>query len=104
MAAKTVKLRVDPAVMFDVAQSLSEAAECLQKRLGELDDRVGDMLGGRQGPAESAYPATWQRWHQGAAEVELALSIMARLVGQAVGGLRACRHCIGRDATAVGDG
>ncbi len=83
MAAEIVSLRVDPAVMAGVAESLSGAAQFLQKRLDELDGQVSEMLGGWQGRAGSAYSATWQRWHQGAAEVELALSILARLIGQA---------------------
>ena len=77
------KLRVDPAVMASIAQSLSGAAEHVQNRLKELDTQVGEMLGGWQGVSGKAYGSAWERWHQGAAEVESALSILAKLIGQA---------------------
>lgn len=69
--------------MAGFAQSLSGAAEFLQKRLDELDGQVGEMLGGWQGGAGGAYASIWQRWHRGAIEVESALSALAKLVGQA---------------------
>ena len=76
-------LRVDPAVMAGIAQSLAGAAEHLQTRLKELDGQVGEMLGGWQGASGTAYGSAWERWHEGAAEVESALSILAKLIGQA---------------------
>ncbi len=84
MAAKdNSRLQVDPAVMAGFDQSLSSAAEFLQQRLDELNGQVGEMLGGWQGRAGGAYSAIWQHWQQGATEVESALSILAKLVGQA---------------------
>jgi WXG100 family type VII secretion target len=76
-------LRVDPAVMAGFAQALSGAAEHLQKRLAELDGQVGEMLGGWRGCSGGAYGAAWELWHGGASEVQLGLSILAKLVGQA---------------------
>lgn len=76
-------LRVDPEVLAGFSQSLSGAAEFLQKRLDDLDGQVGEMLGGWQGQAGGAFSAVWQRWHQGATEVQAALSVLAKLVGQA---------------------
>jgi WXG100 family type VII secretion target len=83
IAKDTSSLRVDPAVMAGFAQSLSGATEFLQGRLNELNGEVGEMLAGWQGAAGGAYSAVWQCWHQGATEVQSALSILAELVGQA---------------------
>jgi WXG100 family type VII secretion target len=83
VAKGTSSLQVDPAVMAGFAQSLSGAAEVLQGRLDEVNGEVGEMLGGWQGAAGGAYSAVWKRWHQGAMEVESALSILAELVGRA---------------------
>jgi WXG100 family type VII secretion target len=77
------RLQVDPAVIAGFAQSLSGAAESLQRRLDELNGHVGETLGGWQGRAGGAYSAIWEHWHRGATEVESALSTLARLVGQA---------------------
>ena len=76
-------MQVDPAVMAGFAQSLSGAAEFLQRRLDELNGQVGEMLGGWQGRARGAYASIWEHWHLGATEVESALSILAKLVGHA---------------------
>lgn len=76
-------LRVEPVVMQGAAESLGGAAEQLSARLSQLDDQVGQMLGGWQGAAGTAYGSAWELWHKGAREVELGLSMLARLVGQA---------------------
>ncbi|HYB36842.1 MAG TPA: WXG100 family type VII secretion target [Mycobacterium sp.] len=76
-------LRVDPVVMHGFAQALGGGAEALQKRLAELDGQVREMLGGWQGGAGGAYSSAWELWHRGASEVELGLSMLAKLVGQA---------------------
>lgn len=83
MADNTV--RVDPVVMQGAAASLTGAAEHLSAQLSQLDDQVGQMLGGWQGAAGTAYGSAWELWHKGAREVELGLSMLARLVGQASG-------------------
>lgn len=76
-------LRADPVVMQDFAASLGGAAEQLSAQLSQLDDQVGQMLGGWQGVSGTAYGSAWELWHRGAREVELGLSMLARLVGQA---------------------
>ncbi|OBF51271.1 secretion protein [Mycobacterium sp. 852002-53434_SCH5985345] len=87
MAEESV--RVDPAVMQGFAVSLSGAAEHLSAQLSQLDDQVGQMLGGWQGASGTAYASAWELWHRGAREVQLGLSMLARLVGQAGEGYRA---------------
>lgn len=81
MAEATV--RVDPAVMRSAAASLSGAAEQLSGQLAQLDDQVGRLLGGWQGASGTAFGAAWELWHRGAREVELGLSTLAHLVGEA---------------------
>jgi WXG100 family type VII secretion target len=78
-------LRADPLVMQSFAASLSGAAEQLSARLSQLDDEVGQMLHGWQGVSGTAYGSAWELWHRGAREVELGLSMLAQLVGQAGG-------------------
>jgi WXG100 family type VII secretion target len=78
-------LRVDPVVVQGTAVSLSAAAEQLSGRLSHLDDQVGQLLGGWQGAAGTAYGSAWELWHKGAREVELGLSMLAHLVGRAGG-------------------
>lgn len=80
MADDTV--RVDPLVMQGAAAALGGAAEHLSAQLADLDDRVGQMLGGWQGASGTAYASAWELWHLGAREVELGLSMLARLVGE----------------------
>jgi WXG100 family type VII secretion target len=82
-------LRVDPVVMQGAAASLGGAAEQLSAQLSQLDDQVGQLLGGWQGVAGSAYGSAWELWHNGAREVELGLSMLAHLVGQAGGAYEA---------------
>jgi uncharacterized protein YukE len=65
VAAET-DLRVDP--------------DDLRKRLAELDDQVADMLRARYGEPGSAYTAACELWHRGAAEVQVGLSMLARLI------------------------
>ncbi len=79
-------LRVDPVVMQGFAVSVGGAAEHLMGQLAELDDRVGQMLGGWRGASGTAYGSAWQLWHQGACEVHVGLSMLAHLVAQAGGG------------------
>ena len=79
-------LRVDPLVMQGFAQGLLGAAESLRNQLSELDGQVGEMLGGWRGGSGRAYGSAWEMWHRGATEVELGLSMLARLVGEAGGG------------------
>jgi WXG100 family type VII secretion target len=76
-------LRVDPLVMQGFAQGLLGAAESLRNQLSELDDQVGELLGGWRGGSGHAYGSAWEMWHRGATEVELGLSMLARLVGHA---------------------
>jgi len=78
-------LRVDPLAMQGFAQALRGGAEDLRNRLADLDEQVGEMLGGWRGASGSAYASAWELWHRGAAEVEVGLSTLARLVAQAGG-------------------
>lgn len=81
MADETV--RVDPVVMQSHAVSIRGAAEHLSAQLDQLDDQVGQMLGGWQGAAGKAYGSAWELWHRGAREVQLGLSVLAHLVSEA---------------------
>ncbi len=54
-------------------------------QLAELDDRVGQLLGGWRGASGTAYGSAWELWHRGAREVQAGFSILAHLVGQAGG-------------------
>jgi|SRR5689334_12786610 len=76
-------LRVDPLAMQGAAVSLGGAAKQLSAQLSQLDDQVGQMLGGWHGAAGSAYGSAWELWHRGAREVELGLSMLSHLIGQA---------------------
>jgi WXG100 family type VII secretion target len=76
-------LRVDPTVLQGAAASLGGAAEHLIGRLAELDNAVGQMLSGWRGASGTAYGSAWELWHQGAREVQLGLSMLARLMAQA---------------------
>lgn len=87
MAEKT--LRVDPVVMQSHAVSIGGAAEHLSAELSRLDDQVGQLLGGWQGASGTAYASAWELWHRGAREVQLGLSMLAHLVGQAGEGYQA---------------
>jgi WXG100 family type VII secretion target len=78
-------LRVDPVVMQEFAVSLGGAAEHLMAQLAELDDQVGQMLGGWRGASGTAYGSAWELWHKGAREVHAGLAMLAHLVGQAGG-------------------
>lgn len=76
-------LRVDPVVLQGAAASLGGAAEHLAGQLAELDDKVGQMLGGWRGASGTAYGSAFQLWHHGAREVQLGLSMLAQLMAQA---------------------
>lgn len=102
MADNTV--RVDPVVMQGAAVSLSGAAEHLSAQLSQLDDQVGQMLGGWQGAAGGAYASAWELWHKGAREVELGLSILAHLVGDAGGAYQSNEAASAQAERAVRDG
>jgi len=78
-------LRVDPLAMQGFAQALRGGAEDLRNRLADLDNQVGEMLGGWRGASGSAYASAWELWHRGAGEVQVGLSMLARLVAQAGG-------------------
>ncbi|OBB82597.1 WXG100 family type VII secretion target [Mycobacterium sp. 852002-30065_SCH5024008] len=82
-------LRVDPVVMQSHAVSIGGAAEHLSAELSRLDDQVGQVLGGWQGASGTAYASAWELWHRGAREVQLGLSMLAHLVGQAGEGYQA---------------
>jgi len=73
-------------VMQGFAQALWGGAEQLRNRLAELGAQVSEMLGGWRGTSGGAYNSAWELWHRGAGEVEVGLSMLARLVAQAGGG------------------
>ncbi len=87
MAVETV--RVDPVVMQSHAASIGGAAEHLAAELSRLDDQVSQALGGWQGASGTAYASAWELWRRGAREVQLGLSMLAHLVGQAGEGYQA---------------
>jgi WXG100 family type VII secretion target len=74
-------LRVNPEVMHGVSQALSGAVKDLHTRLVELDGQIREMLAGWQGGAGGAYGEAWDLWHRGSGEVQLGLSILAKVVG-----------------------
>ena len=78
-------LRVDPQAMRGFAEALCGRAEELRNQLAALDGQVGGMLGGWRGASGSAYASAWERWHRGAGEVEVGLSLLSRLVAEAGG-------------------
>jgi WXG100 family type VII secretion target len=78
-------VRVDPTAMRGFAETLSGRAEDLRNRFAELDNQVGELLGGWRGRSGGAYASAWEQWHRGAGEVEVGLSMLARLVARAGG-------------------
>ncbi len=84
MAAEDA-VQVDPQAMRGCAEALSGRAEQLRNQFAELNAQVGDMLGGWRGTSGSAYASAWELWHRGAGEVEVGLSMLARLVAHAGG-------------------
>lgn len=69
--------------MQGFAQALRGGADDLRNQLAELDSRVSDMLEGWRGRSGDAYSSAWELWHRGAAEVQVGLSILERLVARA---------------------
>lgn len=57
-----------------------------------------------RGAAGGAYASAWELWHKGAREVELGLSILARLVGQAGGAYESNESACAQAERAVRDG
>ncbi|ORV81934.1 secretion protein [Mycobacterium interjectum] len=84
MAAEDA-VRVDPLAMRGFAEVLAGRAEELRNQFAELNAQVGEMLGGWRGTSGGAYASAWELWHRGAGEVEVGLSMLARLVGRAGG-------------------
>lgn len=72
-----------PAVLAGACESLSGASQHLLNELTSLDATVSGMLAGWQGNSGGAYGGAYRQWLDGAHEVESALSIMARLLGEA---------------------
>ncbi len=97
-------LRVDPVVMQGHAVSIGGAAEQLMTQLIQLDDQVGQMLGGWQGASGTAYGSAWQLWHQGAREVQLGLAMLADLLHQAAGAYQGNEAAAAQAERAVRDG
>ncbi len=69
--------------MRGYTDALCARADELRAQLTDLDNRVGEMLGGWRGVSGNAYSSAWELWHRGAGEVEVGMSILARLVAQA---------------------
>jgi WXG100 family type VII secretion target len=78
--ADPTNLRADPQAMQGISQALSGAATDLESRLNALDGEIREMLAGWQGGAGSAYGKAWNQWHQGAAEVQRGLAMLAEAV------------------------
>jgi len=98
------ELRVEPAVLSATCQSLSGAADHLLSRLKSLDGSVTDMAARWHGLSGGAYGDAWQQWHDGADEVERALSIMAKLLGEAARGFESKEEAAAQALRGVGDG
>lgn len=62
---------------------MAGGAERLLAELKSLDSMVSEMLSGWQGSSGSAYTSAWELWHRGVGEVQVGLSMMARLLGHA---------------------
>lgn len=80
------ELRVEPAVLRATCHSLSGAADHLRARLQSLDATVTGMTAKWAGSSGAAYGDAWGQWHRGAAEVETALAIIAKLLDSAARG------------------
>lgn len=102
--AADATLRVDPAVLQGCAASLGGAAEHLMGQLAELDARVGQLLGGWRGASGTAYCSAWERWQQGAREVQIGLSMLAQLMAQAGAGYQDNEAGSARALRSVRDG
>jgi WXG100 family type VII secretion target len=76
-------LRAHPEAMRGFTEAVCASAEDLRNQLAALDDQVGQLLGGWRGASGNAYGAAWELWHRGAGEVEMGLSMLARLVAEA---------------------
>jgi WXG100 family type VII secretion target len=98
------ELRVEPAVLSAICESLSGAADHLLSRLKSLDGSVTDMVTRWQGLSGGAYGDAWQQWHRGADEVERALSIMAKLLGEAARAFDSNEEAAAQALRMVGDG
>ncbi|OBI10965.1 secretion protein [Mycobacterium sp. E2327] len=97
-------LSVDPQAMRGFAEALASRAEDLKSQLADLDNQVGEMLGGWRGASGSAYASAWELWHRGAGEVEVGLSMLARLVAQAGGLYQANEAASAQEMREVGRG
>ena len=78
--AEREMLRVQPEAMHAASQALSGAAKDLHARLLELDGQVRELLAGWHGGSGDAYGQAWNLWHRGTGEVQLGLSILAKVV------------------------
>jgi WXG100 family type VII secretion target len=97
-------LRVDPQAMHGFAQALLGGAEDLRSRLADLDGQVSEMLSGWRGASGGVYTSTWELWHRGAGEVEVGLSMLARLIARAGEGYRANDSASAQALRGVGRG
>lgn len=97
-------LRIDALAMQEIAASLVGAAEHLQAQLADLDDEVGQVLGGWRGASGSAYGLAWELWHRGAGEVRAGLSVLGRLLNEAASGYQSNEACSARAQQAVRGG
>jgi WXG100 family type VII secretion target len=79
--AEREMLRVQPEAMHTASQALSAAAKDLHTKLAELDGQIRELLAGWHGGSGDAYGQAWDLWHRGTREVQLGLSILAKVVG-----------------------
>jgi WXG100 family type VII secretion target len=77
------ELQAEPAVLAASCEALSSATDHLLQQLKSLDGTVTSMLATWKGTSGGAYSDVWDRWHQGADEVEKGLAMMAHLLGEA---------------------
>ena len=94
-------LRVEPAVLRATCHSLGGAADHLQARLRSLDGTVTGMVAQWAGLSGGAYGDAWAQWHDGAGEVEKALSIMAKLLDATAKGFESQDQDGARDLRSV---
>ena len=81
--------------------SLGGAADHLQARLRSLDGTVTGMVAQWAGLSGGAYGDAWAQWHDGAGEVEKALSIMAKLLDATAKGFESQDQDGARDLRSV---
>ena len=99
--AERETLRVQPEAMHVASQALSGAAKDLHSKLVELDGQVRELLAGWKGGSGAAYGQAWDLWHRGTGEIQLGLSILAKVVGVAGADFQAQERTAGQTVDGI---